>query len=100
LGGWKNYVMKNSNDITRSRTRDIAAYTAVLQPTAPPRANKYVNKKYGMNLWRRMLFRYHCYLGENDSIAAPCKDGVVWTTICFGEYLVYSSAMIKIDIMV
>jgi hypothetical protein len=30
--------MKNSNDTTGNRTRDLLAYSAVPQPTAPPRA--------------------------------------------------------------
>ena len=31
-------LMKNSNDTTGNRTRDLPACSAVLQPTAPPRA--------------------------------------------------------------
>ena len=30
-------TMKNSNDIIGNRTRDLPAYSAVPQPTAPPR---------------------------------------------------------------
>jgi hypothetical protein len=30
--------MKNFNDTTRSQTRDLPAYSAVHQPTAPPHA--------------------------------------------------------------
>ena len=33
--------MKNSNDTVGNRNRDLPAFSAVPQPTAPPRAPKY-----------------------------------------------------------
>jgi hypothetical protein len=44
--------MKNSNETTVNRTRDLPACNAVPQPIAPPRAPKFVNKQPKMHTTR------------------------------------------------
>ena len=75
--------MKNSNDNTGNRTRDLLACSAVPQPIAPPRApNKnflFLNHKF-LQLFAVQLTHLQSYTltGKKLCLSAPLKLRVFW----------------------
>ena len=47
--------MKTSSDTNGNRTRDLRAFSALPQPTAPPRAPRAVRILAAQNLYRKLL---------------------------------------------
>ena len=59
--------MKNSNDTSGNRTRDLPACSAMLQPTAPPAWNRRKNT-LGVQLQLKDLQQYICMFIVTETI--------------------------------